>query len=168
MTCRRPPGTAGQTVALIENGDDPNAEADLGVYRAQYGLTPCTTANGCFRKVSQSGGTSYPPPDPSWAKETSLDLDMVSAACPACRILLVEAASNSVADLGAAVNEAVTLGARFVSNSYGGPEAPGEGQAYNTYYNHPGVAVTASSGDTGYGVAVPGGLPTSRRSAAPR
>ncbi|HEY1914371.1 MAG TPA: carboxypeptidase regulatory-like domain-containing protein [Streptosporangiaceae bacterium] len=146
---------AGQTVALIESGDDPTAEADLGIYRTQYGLSPCTTANGCFRKVNQTGGTTYPPPNTSWAQETSLDVDMVSAACPNCHILLIEANTTSMSDLGTAVDEAVALGADFVSNSYGSPEAAGLGQTYNAYYNHPGVAVVASSGDTGYGVNYP-------------
>ncbi|HEY1919855.1 MAG TPA: carboxypeptidase regulatory-like domain-containing protein [Streptosporangiaceae bacterium] len=145
----------GQTVALVDAYDDPDAATDLAVYRAQYGLPPCTTANRCFRKVNETGGTSYPAPNASWAQETSLDLDMVSAACPHCHILLVEADSNSLDDLSAAVDEAVALGAKFVSNSYGAAEAAGLGQAYNGYYNHPGVAVVAAAGDDGYGVQYP-------------
>jgi N-acetylneuraminic acid mutarotase len=125
------------------------------VYRAQYGLPACTTANGCFRKVAQDGSTNYPPADSSWASEESLDVDMVSAICPNCHILLVEANDSSIENLGTAVNEAVALGAKYVSNSYGGSEDPSETAADNAYYNHPGVAMTVSSGDYGYGAYYP-------------
>jgi subtilase family serine protease len=101
---------SGQTVAIVDAHDDPNAELDLGTYRAQFGIAPCTTANGCFRKVNQTGGFSYPSPDAGWASEISLDLDMASAICPNCHILLLEAASESISDLGTAVNEAATPG----------------------------------------------------------
>src|ERR1051325_7801080 len=93
-----------QTIAIVDAYDDPNAEADLGVYRAQFGLSPCTTANGCFRKVDQSGGTTYPKSNGGWAQEISLDLDMASAICPNCKILLVEADNNSFSNLVAAVD----------------------------------------------------------------
>lgn len=145
---------SGQTVAIVDAYNDPNAASDLAVYRSRFGLPACTTANGCFKKVNQSGGTSYPRSDSGWAEEISLDLDMVSAVCPNCRILLVEATSPSFANLGTAVNTAVRLGANAVSNSYGGGESSGE-TSYASYYNHPGVAITASSGDNGYGVEVP-------------
>ncbi|MHC3473944.1 S53 family peptidase [Streptomyces sp. 7R007] len=148
-------GGSGQTVAIVDAYDDPNAEADLATYRAQYGLSACTTANGCFTKVNQSGGTSYPRGDSGWAEEISLDLDMVSAACPNCKILLVEASSASMANLGTAVNTAVRLGAKFVSNSYGGSESSSDATYDSSYFNHPGVAITVSSGDNGYGVEYP-------------
>ena len=111
---------AGQTVAIVDAFDDPTAEADLGVYRAQFGLPACTTANGCFRKVNQTGTTPYPRKNAGWAEEISLDVDMVSAICPKCHILLVEATSATTANLGTAVNEAAALGATAISNSYGG------------------------------------------------
>jgi len=156
-------GGAGATVALVDAYDDPTAEADLAVYRAQYGLSACTTANGCFSKVDETGGTSYPTPDPGWSGEISLDLDMVSAVAPAAHIILVEASSANFSDLGAAVDEAVALGAGYVSNSYGtgysstpgSGEDPSETTTMDPYYNHPGVAVVASSGDGAYGVAYP-------------
>jgi hypothetical protein len=123
-----PSGSAGtgQTVAIVDAYNDPDAESDLAAYRTQYGLSPCTTANGCFRKVNQTGGTSYPKNEPSWAVEISLDLDMVSAACANCHILLVEATSSSSANLDASEDEAVALGATEVSNSWVGPEESGE------------------------------------------
>jgi carboxypeptidase family protein len=149
----------GQTVAIVDAYDDPNAEADLGAYRAQYGLAPCTTANGCFRKVAQDGSTNYPQPDYGWAEEISLDLDMVSAACPACHILLVEADDDTIQNLGAAVDEAVALGAKYVSNSYAGTEDPTESSWDSSYYNHPGVVITAAAGDSGYGALYPAASP---------
>jgi hypothetical protein len=150
---------SGQTVAIVDAYDDPTAAADLAVYRSQYGLPACTVANGCFAKVSQSGTTSpLPSPNAGWAGEISLDLDMVSAVCPQCNILLVEASSSSLSDLGTAVDTAVRLGAKFVSNSYGGSEWSGQ-TAADTYYNHPGVVITASSGDSGYGMSYPASSP---------
>jgi len=158
---RLPGGTAGagRTVAIVDAYDDPRAEADLAAYRSTYGLPACTTANGCFRKVDQNGGTRLPAVDAGWAGEISLDLDMVSATCPNCRILLVEAASASFTDLGTGVNTAVALGAKYVSNSYGGAEFSGETSADRQYYNHPGVVITASAGDSGYGAQYPAASP---------
>jgi len=144
-------GGASQTVALVDAGDDATAEADLAVYRATYGLPACTTANGCFHKVSQTGSTTALPFDQSWGVEIALDLDMVSAACSQCHILLVEANSASEPDLAASVDEAATLGATEVSNSYGFDES-GATVPFAKDYAHPGVAILASSGDEGYGV----------------
>ena len=138
-----------QTVAIVDAYDAPNAEADLGVYRSQFNLGDCTTANGCFKKVNQSGSASpLPPPDAGWAQEISLDLDMVSAICPKCKILLVEGTSASFADLAAAVDRAAAMGATQISNSYGGSEF--FSSSYASHYNHPGIDITASSGDSGY------------------
>lgn len=150
---------SGQTVAIVDAYDDPNAESDLAVYRSQFGLAACTTANGCFKKVNQSGGSTPPAADASWSEEISLDLDMASAICPNCHILLVEASSTSFTNLGTAVNTAVSLGANTVSNSYGGSESSSEASA-SSYYNHSGVVITASSGDNGYGVEVPAAFNT--------
>jgi subtilase family serine protease len=153
-------GGAGTTVALIDAYDDPNAEADLAVYRSTFGLPACTVANGCFRKVSQTGSaTALPPADAGWAEEESLDVDMVSAIAPNAHILLVEATSATMANLGAAENEAVALGARFLSNSWGTTESPQDAQYDAEYFDHPGVVITASSGDAGYGVEYPASSP---------
>ena len=153
-------GGAGATVAIIDAQDDPYAASDLAVYRAQFGLPACTTANGCFKKVNETGSTSpLPNVDVGWAGEISLDVDMVSAICPNCHILLVEASTGNFPDLGAAVNTAVRMGAKFVSNSYGGSEYAGETSADTAYYRHPGVAITVSTGDSGYGISYPASSP---------
>ena len=151
---------AGRTVAVVDAYDDPDAASDLATYRAAWGLPACGT--GCFEKVNQNGLTSpLPPPagGSGWATEESLDLDMVSAICPKCHILLVEASSPSVADLGTAVNRAVSMGALYVSNSYGAQESSSDPGYDSSYYDHPGVAVTASAGDGGYGVSYPAASP---------
>jgi len=142
------------TIAIVDAYDDPKAENDVNVYRSQFGIPACTTANGCFRKVNQTGGTSYPKANGGWAQEISLDLDMASAICPSCKILLVEASSNSFANLSASVDEAAKLGANAISNSYGGSEYSSE-VSDQAHYNHPGIAITVSSGDGGYGVEFP-------------
>jgi subtilase family serine protease len=144
-------GSATQTIAIVDAFNDPNAESDLAVYRAQFGLPACTTANGCFSKVDQTGGTHYPRGNTGWAEEISLDVDMASAICPNCHILLVEAKTNSFVNLGTAENYAAAH-ANVVSNSYGGGDAS---DASEPYYNHPGVAITVSSGDSGFGVEFP-------------
>jgi hypothetical protein len=148
----------GQTVAIVDAFDDPKAESDLGVYRSRYGLSACTTANGCFRKVNQTGGSTLPAANAGWAVEISLDLDMVSAACPNCHLLLVEASSNANSNLFASENEAVALGATEVTNSWAGPESAGE-SSDDSFFHHPGVPITASSGDNGFGVEYPASSP---------
>ncbi len=145
----------GQTIAIVDAYDDPKAESDLAVYRSRFALPACTEANHCFKKVGQSGDTHYPSSDAGWAGEIALDLDMVSAIAPHSHILLVEANSDSFKNLGSAVNTAVRLGATEVSNSYGGQEKGSDASALASDYNHPGVAITVSSGDTGYGVQLP-------------
>ncbi|HET7034945.1 MAG TPA: S8 family serine peptidase [Thermomicrobiaceae bacterium] len=141
-------------IAIVDAYDDPYAEKDLGVYRSNFGLPACTTQNGCFKKLNQSGGTRYPRANGGWAQEISLDLDMASSVCPYCRIVLVEASSNGFGNLMAAVDQAVKQGAVAISNSYGGSEFSGE-TTYDSHFNHPGIAITVSSGDAGYGVEYP-------------
>ncbi len=142
----------GQTVAVVDAFDNPNAEADLAVYRATFGLPPCTTANGCFRKVNQRGATApLPDTDVGWGVEISLDLQMVSAACPRCHILLVEADDSLIDTLAASVDTAVRLGATEVSNSYGADEFGGMTD-FAASYRHPGVPITASTGDFGFAI----------------
>ena len=146
-----------QTIALIDAYGYPDAESDLATYRDRYGLPPCTKANGCFKKVNQSGKEgSYPEEEEGWDLEASLDEDMASAACPQCHILMVEGTGELPAELGAAVNTAAKLGATEISNSYGYPEAleeicgKTECSQYEKDYQHPGVLITAAAGDAGY------------------
>jgi hypothetical protein len=150
-------GGSTQTVALIDAYGDSTAESDLAKYREKYGLSACTKASGCFKKVNQKGEEgSYPANNEGWSVETSLDLDMVSAACPECHILLVEASGELPAETGASVEKAVDLGATEVSNSYGYPETykPWCGETgclpYDADYDFPGVVITASAGDRKY------------------
>ena len=143
-------GGAGSTLAVVDANDDPNAAADLAVYRAQFGLPSCTVANGCFKKVSQTGSTTaLPAPDAGWAEEESLDLDAASATAPAAHLLLVEATSAAMSDLGDAVNLAVKMGATSIDISWGGSESSSDTGYDNSYFNHPGVAISASAGDSG-------------------
>lgn len=149
---------AGRTIAIVDAYGYTNAEADLAVYRQQYGLPACTTANGCFSKVNQNGvAGNYPRQNTGWAQEAALDLDMASALCSGCKIVLVQANSASLADLAAAVNTAARLGANVISNSYGGGETGATN--YESAYNHAGIAITVSSGDSGYGVQFPASSP---------
>jgi subtilase family serine protease len=152
-------GNGTTTIAIVDAYGYKNAEADLAVYRSQYGLPACTTANGCFKKVNQSGVQgNYPRDDTGWSQEAALDLDMASAMCPGCKLVLVQATNNSFANLAAAVRTAAGLpGVTVISNSYGGSES---GSAtYEPSYNQPGKAVTVSTGDSGYGVAFPASSP---------
>lgn len=149
-------GSSGYTIAIVDAYGYPNAEADLATYRSQYGLPACTTANGCFKKVNQSGGTAYPRTDTGWDQEQALDLDMASAMCPNCKIMLVQATSATFGNLASAENYAATR-ANAVSNSYGGGESGSN--SYESAYNHSGVAITVSSGDSGYGVQFPASSP---------
>jgi len=151
-------GTSSTIIAIVDAFGYPNAESDLAVYRAQFGLPPCTTANGCFKKVNQSGVQgNYPRTDTGWSQETALDLDMASAMCPGCSILLVEAKTNSFLNLALAVNMAASMGAHVISNSYGGGESGSS--SYEPYYTYAGIAVTVSTGDSGYGVEFPASSP---------
>jgi hypothetical protein len=149
---------SGQTVAIVDAFDDPNAESDLKTYRAQYGIAECTTANGCFRKVNESGETSYPEASAEWSPEISLDLDMVSAICPNCHILLVEAANDLSSNFANAEDEAAKLGATEISNSFAGATLS-EPPEFAAAYDHPGIPITAAGGDHGFGVESPASNP---------
>jgi hypothetical protein len=145
----------GQTIAIVDAFDDPNAESDLAIYRKQFGIPAYTKTNGCFRQLSETGSaTGLPVKNAAWAQEESLDLDMVSAICPNCHIILLEAASTTARyqkDLGIAEDTAVALGANVVSNSYG----TGEYGATNAAFAHAGHVLVASAGDSGTGAAQP-------------
>ncbi len=140
-----------QTIAVVDAYNDPTAEADLAVYDSEFGLPECTAANGCFTKLNQEGKAApLPKNEGGWAGEISIDVQMAHAICQSCRILLIETDSDEFGDLGAGVNAAVAAGAGVVSNSYGEGEEPVYSSLGTSDYDHPGVAILASSGDCGY------------------
>jgi subtilase family serine protease len=148
---------AGQTIAIVDAYDDPTAEADLGVFSAQFGLPPCTTVNKCFKKVNQTGGTKYPKANAGWALEISLDVQWAHAIAPGAKILLVEASSNSFTNLLAAEDYAKT-NAGYVSNSWGGSEFSGE-NSYDSHFVQSNVSFFVSSGDNGLPAEYPSSSP---------
>ena len=139
-----------QTVGIVDAYSDPNLAGDLAAYRSHFGLSACTTSSGCLRIVSETGSTRLPAANPAWGLETSLDAEMVSAICPRCRIVVVDASAPTYADLGTAENQAVRLGARVISNSWGGTDSARDASYDAAYFNHPGVAIIAAAGDAGY------------------
>ncbi len=148
---------AGQTVAIVDAYDDPTAESDLAVFSSQFGLPAGTTANGCFSKVNQTGGTSYPRKDAGWALEISLDIQWAHAIAPGAKILLVEASSNSFANLLAAEDYAKTHAA-YVSNSWGGAESSSE-TGYDSHFLQTGTSFFVSAGDAGLPAEYPSASP---------
>jgi hypothetical protein len=154
------PSGGTDTVAIVDAYNDPSAGGDLAIYRSRYGLPACAASSGCLTVVSQTGGTALPAADltGAWELEESLDLDMVSAVCPYCKILLVEAKSDSISDLAAAEHYAAQH-ASAVSNSWGsGAEFVGE-NSFDADFYKPGVAITAAAGDDGYGTQYPAASP---------
>ena len=148
---------AGKTIAIVDAYNDPTAEADLAVFSSQYGLPACTTANGCFKKVDQTGGTNYPRTDGGWALEISLDVQWAHAIAPGAKILLVEAKTNSFTNLLAAEDYAKTH-AQYVSNSWGGSEFSGE-SSYDSHFSQSGVSFFVSAGDAGLPAEYPSASP---------
>src|SRR5262245_31772082 len=145
--------TTTPTIAIVDAYGYTALESDLAMYRSQYGLPPCTKANGCLTVINQNGAATPLPADPpttdDWTLETALDVDMASAACPKCKILVVQATDNTGDGLYIAQNAAATAGAAVISNSWGGPEQ-GPVTAAEGYFNHPNVGIYVSAGDAGY------------------
>ncbi len=144
-----------ETVAVVDAYNTPDLAPYLATYRARYGLPPCTTASGCLRIVNQAGQAKpvkQSAVDTGWDLETTADVEMVSAACPRCRILVVEAKGVTTADFAAAENTAARLGAAVISNSYGETEN-GSDFLNADAYDHPGHTIVASAGDYGFGEA---------------
>ncbi|MEO6834776.1 MAG: S8 family serine peptidase [Candidatus Tumulicola sp.] len=153
-------GGKSSLVAIVDAFGYPNASSDLAAYRSYYKLPACTTGSGCLKVRNQTGGTNPPPSNTGWDAEQALDLDMVSATCPTCKILLVQASSASGNDLYTAVSEAAKLGAVVISNSYGGSETRGcggPGEPSDPAFSASGHIYVASSGDSGGGLANCGG-----------
>ena len=149
---------AGRVIAVVGAFDDPTAASDLATYRSSAGLPAVPS----FQKLNQNGQTSplpaTAPASDDWTLENSLDLDMASAICPLCGIVLVEATNDTGAGLFAAENTAASV-AGYISNSWGGPESSSDTSLDSTSFNHPGHVITASSGDAGFGVSYPAASP---------
>ncbi len=148
---------AGQTIGIVDAYDDPNIESDLSVFNTTFGLPACTSGNGCFQKIYASG--TKPSTNAGWALEISLDVEWAHAIAPQAKIILVEAASNSFANLLHAVDVAVQSGASVVSMSWGGGEFSSETSFDSAHFSVNGVTFTASSGDSGNGVEYPAASP---------
>ena len=134
----------GDTVAVVDAFDDPTAASDLATFRSKYGLPAC--GSGCFRKVGETGGSAPTTANAAWDQEIALDLDAVSAVCPNCHILLVEANSDKFADLESAMQAAANLGANQISASWWGI-SNGVPAGFRTFS---GIATVAATGDAGY------------------
>jgi subtilase family serine protease len=147
---------AGRTVAIVSAYASANLESDIGVYRTEFGLPPCTVAGGCLTIVAPNGNGHAA--DAGWAAETSLDAEMVSAICPLCNILVVQAKSAKISDLANAVDTAASYNPVAISNSYSTTEVGAVG--YASHWVHPGIAITAGGGDGGYGVSFPASVPS--------
>jgi subtilase family serine protease len=150
------------TIGVVDAYGDPDAYGDLKAYSNKFNIPVLPKCDGavkdssvpCFQAVDGKGGDKLPKKT-DWAEEISLDLDVAHAICQNCSILLVEAKSNNISDMFPAENTAAALGATVISNSWGGPEFSNESQLDAEYFNHPGVAITASTGDAGYGLQYP-------------
>jgi hypothetical protein len=160
------------TVALIEAGDYPTIESDLAVYRAEFGLPPCTAAGGCLKVVNFRGGPAFAPdPTPTGeveeteaGVEAAVDIQMASAACPQCHLMEVQVPLTdlfvdgpqpvldaAMADIGTAVDTAARSGAGAISMSFEFPSDPVvETGSTAQALRHPGVAVLASAGDDAF------------------
>jgi hypothetical protein len=135
----------GPTVAIVDAFDDPNIESDLGYYRAWWGLPSCTTVNGCFTKIK----IGSPAGNQGWGGEESLDTEMVSAVCPTCKIVLIEATNQSNTNLLAA--EALASASyKYISNSWSVHESEQLHECCDSYFEQPGILYTAASGDNGH------------------
>lgn len=158
---------AGRIVAIVDAYNNPKVVSDLAHYRRAFGLPACPRrhvsahATTCSIQVVNQSGARAPLPasNAGWSQETTIDVDMISAICPRCQILLVEARSSAMSDLGASVNTAVALHADVVSNSYGTAEYPSEVTDAQLYFNHPGVPIVAAAGEVGQGVEFPAASP---------
>ena len=174
-------GSPATVIAIVDAYGYPSALTDLNTYRANYGvgvdsaaMTACpNTASkptfpaanairGCFAQISGVTGLTTPLPksNTGWNQEGALDIDMATAICPKCSILFVAANSATFADLNKAVGQANSYSnVVAISNSYGGADfaSTGLAPAVDNYQAAAarGVAVTASSGDSGYGAQSP-------------
>ncbi|HEX4458357.1 MAG TPA: MYXO-CTERM sorting domain-containing protein, partial [Polyangia bacterium] len=146
----------GATVAVVDAYGYSQAESDLAGYRSANGLPACSVASGCLTIVNQEGKTSplpsAPPSNDDWTVETALDLDMASAACPNCKIILVQANTDQDDGLDLGQQVAATLGASVISNSWGGADATGSDSTSGEQYFQitPAINIFVAAGDDAY------------------
>jgi hypothetical protein len=170
------PSSPSQTIALVDAYNDPTAAEDLKTYSKEFGLPECGI--GCFTQYNENGNSeaaNLPFPKTTseletarksknseqklkaeraegWGLEISLDIETAHAICQNCNIALVEASSESDNNLETAESAAANLGATEISNSWGSPECFEAGVCVPSTqaFNHPGIVITASTGDDGY------------------
>jgi len=142
--------TSTATIAIVDAFDYPNAESDLATYRSTFGLPPCTVASGCLTIFNPTHAGAQPAND-DWNLEAALDLDMASAACPTCKLVLVEATNDTGNDLFDEQNNAVTLpGVVSISNSWGTSGSSTDPASDAAFFTHTQAINTfVSSGDSG-------------------
>lgn len=143
---------AGETIALVDAYNDPDAASNLETFSKEYGLPAAY-----FTQVNQTGGSSLPATESGWDLEISLDIEWAHALAPAAHILLVEATTNSLANLLAAESYA-SEHASYVSNSWGASEFSSE-TSYDSYFTHSGVSYFAAAGDEASAVLWPSASP---------
>jgi kumamolisin len=157
--------TGGSSViAIVDAYDYPTALSDFNTFSNQFGLpvetstNPTASSNTVFQVVYASG--SQPRANGGWAQEEALDIEWAHAMAPGAKIVLVEAASNSFANLFAAVDRASSLtGVKEVSMSWGSSEFSSE-PGYDSHFpQNNGIVYFASSGDTGGVVNYPAASP---------
>lgn len=152
------PSTGGSgIIAIVDAYHYPTAANDLAVFSKQFGLPSCTTSTGCFKVVYASG--KQPVTNCGWAQEAALDIEWAHAMAPNAKIVLVEAASNSIADLITALDVATSQvttggGKGQVSMSWGGSEFSTE-SSYDSHFQNTNVVYVAASGDTGGAIQYP-------------
>jgi subtilase family serine protease len=154
--------TGKPTIAIIDAYASPTIYSDLQRYQERFHVSTfhkckTRTQGNCLFVMNERGRTSpLPPNNPGWSTEIALDVEIARAICQNCRIELFEADSATFHDLRVAVNTAADRGAKAISNSYGAPYDCSN----QASYNHPGIAITVSAGDSGYGVACPASMNT--------
>ena len=157
-------GAPGQTIAIVSAFDDPTLQSDMAAYDRHFHLPPCTSQNGCLRKLNQEGHASPVPQTDTggtWITESALGTEVAHSLCQSCRILLVESDFPDVSDFSVAARTAAHAGAGIVVSTFTPPEDPTENYAAPDYAA-PHTAFVAATGDNGYSGALsfPAALPT--------
>src|SRR5262245_53616119 len=136
--------------SVVPAGPAPNAGSGGGPSE-----TAATTAAGRAGSApALSGGTAGPVTSGASGGQTQHDAARAGGAAQERIHACGGVPTASLADLLTAVDEAAALGAPVISNSYGAAEFSAE-TSFDAHFNRPGIAITASSGDSGFGVQYP-------------